>query len=532
MPGVTDPQFTGNKGSDTNPTLPDMGLVGSDINGYRVDKLLDQGGMSWVYEAVHPEIGRRAAVKVLKAEGHNDAESRNRFLLEAKAVAALTNKHVVEIWNYGILPDGRQYLMMPLLEGEALDRYLSRMQTLPPAQALQIIEQALNALSEAHKKNIVHRDVKPGNIFLVREHTGELLVKVMDFGLAAARPVAMPEGDGPAKASWVAGTPCYVAPEQAKGLVASPAADLYALGVTLYELLAGEPPFPDSPSQPVAELLRKHLSEPPPPISTKVSNLPEGVEELINSLLEKDPARRPASADLARSQVQRLLKRMASDATAVKGMTLPTGAPAHVPRQATEKVLGPPPADVVSVELNPQNQKKRPGALMVVLLLLFLLLGFGVWKLASGGDEKAVVPLPEPAKVAEVVKAPEPAPVAAPEPVKAAPAPEPAPVKPADPEPLAVPVKKQPALKVTVKERVPTVERGPCAGDDDWKRATREKDLPDLQKLAIAADQYEEWAKIEPDLTRKIAEATPNNCDAVQQQIDVLARKYLSMRKH
>jgi serine/threonine-protein kinase len=103
-----------------------------------------------VYEATHPEIGRRAAVKVLKAEGHNDAESRNRFLLEAKAVAALTNKHVVEIWNYGILPDGRQYLMMPLLEGESLDRYLARMHTLPPAQALQIAEQALNALSEAH----------------------------------------------------------------------------------------------------------------------------------------------------------------------------------------------------------------------------------------------------------------------------------------------------------------------------------------------------------------------------------------------
>lgn len=531
MPGVTDPQFTGNKGSDTNPTLPDMGLVGSDINGYRVDKLLDQGGMSWVYEAVHPEIGRRAAVKVLKAEGHNDAESRNRFLLEAKAVAALTNKHVVEIWNYGILPDGRQYLMMPLLEGEALDRYLSRMQTLPPAQALQIIEQALNALSEAHKKNIVHRDVKPGNIFLVREHTGELLVKVMDFGLAAARPVAMPEGDGPAKASWVAGTPCYVAPEQAKGLAASPAADLYALGVTLYELLAGEPPFPDSPSQPVAELLRKHLSEPPPPLSRKVSNLPEGVEDFINSLLEKEPEKRPASADLARTQVQRLLKRMASDATSVKGISMPSHSGLQPVRQATEKVLGPPPADMVSVELN-QQQNKRPGALMVVLLLLFLLLGFGVWKLSSGGDEKSVSV--EPAKVALVVMPPapepsKPAPVPEPEPVKAAPAP--APVKAVEPEPLAAPVKKQ-AIKVTVREQVPTVERGPCAGDDDWKKATKEKDLPDLQKLAIAADQYEEWSKLEPELTKKIAEATPNNCDAVQQQIDVLARKYLSARKH
>jgi len=515
MPGVTDPMFTGKQ---TSPTLPDLGLVGSDINGYRVKELLDQGGMSWVYEATHPEIGRRAAVKVLKAEGHNDEESRNRFLLEARAVAALTNKHVVEIWNYGILPDGRQYLMMPLLEGEALDRYLARMHTLPPAQALQIAEQVLNALSEAHKKNIVHRDVKPGNIFLVREHTGELLVKVMDFGLAAARPVAMPEGDGPAKASWVAGTPCYVAPEQAKGLAVTPAADLYALGVTLYELMAGEPPFPDLPDQPVAELLKKHLHEAPPRLSFKVANLPEGVEEFVNSLLEKDPAKRPASADLARAQAQRLLKRLSADATAVKGVSLPGVSAVSAPRMSTEKVLGPPPADLVTVQM---SQQRRREWLLPILLLLLLLLGLGIWKLVGGGGgEVAAAP---PAKLdttpVEVVKPVEP--VKAAEPEKAVEA-----VKPPAPEsdPLAAPAKKK---IVTVKNPQVTIEKSECEGDDLWKRE-RARELVELSSKAAKAGFYAEWELKEPPLTKRIAEAGPQNCAAIDDEITQLAIRYES----
>jgi serine/threonine-protein kinase len=364
--------------------------------------------------------------------------------------------------------------------------------------------------------------VKPGNIFLVREHTGELLVKVMDFGLAAARPVAMPDSDGPAKASWVAGTPCYVAPEQAKGLAASPAADLYALGVTLYELMAGDPPFPDSPSQPVAELLRKHLSEPPVPLSRKVSNLPEGVEEFVATLLEKDPAKRPASADLARAQAQRLLKRLASDATAVKGVALPMSALSQAPRQATDRVLGPPPADTVSVEVV-QEKKKGRGAIVAALLLLLLLGGLGIWKLGSSGEEKIVTPPPAPVKMAEVVKAPEPVKAAEPEPVKAV-----EPVKAPEPEPLAVPVKRP--LKVTIRDPKVRVEET-CGGDEVWKKSAHES-LQTLQKYAYAAEQYDEWSKLEPQLEQRIQAANANNCEAVDTEITNLAVRYQSMRKH
>jgi serine/threonine protein kinase len=295
-------------------------LIGANLNGYIVGKVIAAGGMGIVYSAEHETIGRRVAVKVLKPEVAADVEWTKRFLVEARAIAALKHRNLIEVVNFGKTPDARQYLMMEFLEGEPLDAYMRRMGALPPAVALSYADQILNGLAEAHKKGVVHRDLKPSNVFLIREHNGDQLIKILDFGLARQEPIALVDiatslpkrNDG---SSLLAGTPEYIAPEQAEGKKVDDKADLYSLGIMLYEMLAGQLPFQ---SESVTMLLQKHLSERPPALSSVIGGLPEGVEEFVDSLLEKDPTKRPTSADSARMTVQRLIKRLSTDSTNVR----------------------------------------------------------------------------------------------------------------------------------------------------------------------------------------------------------------------
>ncbi|MBE2253538.1 MAG: serine/threonine protein kinase, partial [Myxococcus sp.] len=316
-------------------------LIGIELGGYRVTRLLAAGGMGLVYEALHEAIGRRAAVKVLKPEYANDEEWSGRFISEARALGSLKHRNLVEILNFGKTPDGRQFLMMEFLDGQSLDRLILERAPLAPAVALNIVDQIVNGLSEAHKKGVVHRDLKPGNVQLLREHNGETLVKVLDFGLARQNPVSLLSGEitlgTTSAASLVAGTPDYIAPEQAQGKKVKATADLYSLGVMLFEMLTGRLPFA-APS--VTELLGLHVSEPPPLVASFVNNLPEGLEELVQSLLEKNPEDRPASADEVRVSIQRLLKRLSQDATSIKMRALPEPV---VPDAPTTRRLAPVP---------------------------------------------------------------------------------------------------------------------------------------------------------------------------------------------
>ena len=397
MPG-TDP----NLGSRM-PTVQEQNadpLVGTELGGFQVVKPIDAGGMGLVYEALHPALGRRAAVKVLKPEVAADAEWTRRFLSEARALGSLKHRNLIEVLNFGKTVDGREFLMMEFLDGEPLDAYIRRLGQLPPAAALGIVDQILNGLAEAHKKGVVHRDLKPSNVFLLREHNGELLVKVLDFGLARQEPIALLDvaanlprrSDG---ASLVAGTPEYIAPEQAQGRQVDGRADLYSLGVMLYEMLTGQLPFE---AQSVTALLQKHLSERPPRISSQISNLPEGVEEFLESLLEKDPERRPGSADSARVTVQRLLKRMSMDATAVR-MLRPQDIVDEKKRQPTMKIdreSEGPGTDRALAAAFPEKKRNRWLWALPLLLLLLLLL-FPLLRGGEGqGEEAPAVPTPTP----------------------------------------------------------------------------------------------------------------------------------------
>ena len=289
-------------------------LVGAEINGYVVEQALSSGGMGVVYRARHPLIGRTVAIKVLRPEMMERADVRDRFVREARALSAIRHSNVVEILNFGALPnDQGQYLMMEMLEGETLCDIIAREAPMSPRAALKHCEDILLGLAAAHAVGVVHRDLKPANIVLTAQSSGERLLKVLDFGLArqldttpeapSASDVAAREALG---TSLLAGTPEYISPEQAAGKHVGAAGDLYCLGVMLFEMLTGQLPFRASGSP--WELLEMHMSKPAPRASSLNPAVPAEVDALVASLLEKTPSLRPASASAARIEVSRLLE--------------------------------------------------------------------------------------------------------------------------------------------------------------------------------------------------------------------------------
>lgn len=521
MPG-TDPTLGG--GGSEMPSVQVDGadpLIGLELGGYTVVRLLAAGGMGLVYEALHPQIGRRAAVKVLKPEVAADAEWTKRFLSEARALGSLKHRNLIEVLNFGKTPDGREYLMMEFLDGEPLDAYIKRLGALSPAVALGIADQILNGLAEAHKKGVVHRDLKPSNVYLLREHNGELLVKVLDFGLARQEPIALLDSAIPLPrrndgASLLAGTPEYIAPEQAQGRTVDGAADLYSLGIMLFEMFTGSLPFE---AESVTDLLRKHLAERPPRLSTVMNNAPEGVEEFIESLLQKEPGSRPSSADAARVAVQRLLKRLSQDSTAVRSIaSLEAEAdPKRTPTMRIERPQHTTDTALAAAGLGEEKKRKLwPWAL--VALLLLLLLG-GLFMRGDDTAKPTVEPKPEVAVAPPPTPAPAPTPTPVPEPaVDDDITPLPTNLKPAvtPTAPKTTPIAAKSTPKLTLKPSSPTavaIERADCEVNDDWRK-TMERDLQELRRMA--ADDDKKYEMVERDgrtLSRLTATAkTVDDC--------------------
>ncbi|MEO8181142.1 MAG: serine/threonine-protein kinase [Deltaproteobacteria bacterium] len=295
------PEASGPASGETALARPNAAsLVGQTLSGrYLVTALIGSGGMGAVYRAEHVQLQKPVALKVLNAEMALHKEAALRFEREAMVSARIMHPHVVSANDSGRLPDGSLYLVLEFVSGRSLRQLIDEEGRVPPPRALAIAGQIAEALAAAHAAEVVHRDLKPGNVMLLRREGNSEFVKVLDFGLA--RIIGQPSTSEPlTRTGAIFGTPEYMSPEQARGEVADHRADLYSLGVILYELLAGRPPF-QAPE--LVAVLIKHIQEAPPPLP---ADIPEPLARYVASLLEKQPADRPADA----LQVVKALRRL------------------------------------------------------------------------------------------------------------------------------------------------------------------------------------------------------------------------------
>lgn len=263
-------------------------LIGVDLGNYRVEEKIAEGGMGLIYRAVHTVIGRQAAIKVLTEKYSNDQNMIKRLHREARAVNRIGHPNIVDIFDFGRTPDNRQYFAMEFLEGESLAPIIDRQKGgLPWSFISQVFTQSLDALGAAHDMGIVHRDIKPENFLVANAEDGSIIAKVLDFGIAKSVD-AGPEGEQLTRAGSVMGTPEYIAPEQIRGKAVDGRADLYAMGVILFELITGKRPYS---SAKVMNLLMSHLRDPIPPITpvAEEQGIPKHVIAAISKAMAKQP---------------------------------------------------------------------------------------------------------------------------------------------------------------------------------------------------------------------------------------------------
>ncbi len=274
----------------------------------RVLKVIGSGGMGTVWEGVHVVLGTRVAIKFIKPRFSVQAEARARFEIEARAAAKLTTKHAVHVYDYGVSPEGLPYIVMEFLDGESLSDAIIARGPLAPTEVAQIITQAARALSRAHAAGVVHRDLKPDNIFLAT--TDEpveglpYIVKLVDFGIAkmfeepaegdsGSRPLS-PMG-GPTREGTVIGTPNFMAPEQLTvGGAPGPMTDLWSLGACTFAAMTGRLPFEGDV---LGDIVLKVCASPMPAPSKINPRVPPGFDAWFARVCSRDPARRFQTAD-------------------------------------------------------------------------------------------------------------------------------------------------------------------------------------------------------------------------------------------
>ncbi len=264
---------------------------------YRLESLIGRGNFGEVYRATQLALDRAVAVKLLNADVEPGSGEMERFRQEGIAACQIDHPNAVEVLDLSFTASGIPYLVMELLRGHSLAEELKRKGRLPPSRCVEILSPVCEVLSLAHGMGIIHRDVKPPNIFMHWSKYGEI-VKVLDFGIAklagdqSAKKELTPEGG-------ILGTPVYLAPERMTGVPSDGKSDVYSVGVMLYEMLSGQPPFSDPEGGPF-QVIKMHLTDPPPPLAGLCPELPPEVAALVHEALDKEPEARPTAAALAR----------------------------------------------------------------------------------------------------------------------------------------------------------------------------------------------------------------------------------------
>lgn len=309
--------------------------IGKLISGrYRIESQLGEGGMATVYAARSALDNRPVAIKMFRKELAKDEKLRKRFEREATSAKRLAHPHIIEIFDYGVSDDGTHYLVMEYLAGESLESLIES-GPIPLYRALDLMLQVLDGLARAHDFEVVHRDLKPDNLFIVHKEDGGDHVKILDFGIARSMHDQRLTSQGE-----VFGTPQYMAPERITSIDAGAPADLYAIGVILYQLVANVLPFD---ANDISGFLLKHLREIPVPPSKHNPQLPPALDQLILRLLEKDPAKRPVDAHAVIKEL--------------------TAIASNVAKPITQKKPPPPPPPRKSgADATPFEPQARPGA--------------------------------------------------------------------------------------------------------------------------------------------------------------------------
>ncbi len=330
-------------------------LLGTRVGEYQILEPIGEGGMGVVYRAIQPVIKKRVAVKVLKPAVAGDEVQVRRLITEAEAVNAIGHRGIIDIFSLGTLPDGRPYVVMEFLDGEALDLWL---QALPNRRvgidtAIELLLEMCAPLAAAHHANVIHRDLKPSNVFICTQADGTRFLKILDFGLAK-RAVGLDGTTKQTNQTTVAGTPDYMAPEQARGLDISPRSDLYSLGVIAFELFTGRVPFTGSTPM---DVMVAHVGTPPPNAKDLEPTLPDALNELVMRMLSKAPEDRPQTVEEVRAALEDALVAMGHPRPRHSGELpayVPTASP--VPMRAPATFQRPP---------TPQLQLSPAGAPMV-----------------------------------------------------------------------------------------------------------------------------------------------------------------------
>jgi serine/threonine protein kinase len=435
-------------GTQTQGAPSDAGdpLLGRVLNDkFRILEVLGAGGMGRVYKAMQSPLERLVALKVLNpqySEG-KDPGFQKRFFMEAAVTSKLRHPNTVTIIDYGKTDDGVLYIAMEYLEGQTLAQLAAQMGALPWMRVLNISQQVARSLREAHRVGLIHRDLKPANIMVLNQEDDHDVVKVLDFGLVKS---FLPERERPpnaeiTQAGVILGSPLYMAPEQARN-VADPRSDVYSLGVVMFQLLVGRPPFHAPQS---IDIIFKHLNEAPPSFASvwPTNDVPPEVEALVMRCLNKRPEERFQSMDEVLEGIRRAAAAAGfsgafstSPALLTQGSAAvpnPGSGPFSGPRTGPLPVSGSSGANTLSLDVSEEVPPAAPPRRTLALALFAgsLLVGLGVVALVS-------LRSPEPASAPAVARAPEPSPAVESEesialeplvPTSDAPAPAPAPIQ-------------------------------------------------------------------------------------------------------
>jgi tRNA A-37 threonylcarbamoyl transferase component Bud32 len=349
---------------------------------YRLDQLISAGAIGEVWRGVDAVLERPVAIKLLRAEYAHQADTLARFRAEARHAGSLSHPGIAQVYDYGDAdPPHPPYLVLELVDGPSLAGLLDG-GPLDCDRVMDVVAQAAAGLHAAHRAGLVHRDIKPGNLLLSRDG----LVKITDFGIAHAA------GSAPlTRTGTLIGTPAYLAPERVAGASATPASDLYSLGVVAYECLVGVQPFSGNP----VDVAAAHRDRPLPPLPAAI---PGEVAALVTELTAKDPAARPVSGDQVAARAARIRDSM-HDGTVL----LPDFWPGPLPATLADVPLpGPPPA-----QRWPRGGAGRAGraaALAVVAVVAVVLLGLLAARAFSTGSPAAPTPTARPSTVSAMVE--------------------------------------------------------------------------------------------------------------------------------